>query len=168
VVGITGPSNSGKTTLIEKLIQIALQRGVKVGVVKHDPKDKSQLDTPGKDSWKFFQQGADVLLLSPVKTGIFLHRPLEFEEIFQLFSGYDLILVEGLKTLPLRRLGVFRGRIEEEYLPFVEGVAVDSSIPQPHRAEVEGRGIKVFDLNHPLEIWEWIYPSDTPGQGGRG
>ncbi|MEO1941661.1 MAG: molybdopterin-guanine dinucleotide biosynthesis protein MobB, partial [Campylobacterales bacterium] len=74
----------------------------------------------------------------------------------------------GLRTLPLRRLGVFRGRIEEEYLPFLEGVAVDNSISEPQRAEVERRGIKVFDLNAPLEIWEWIYPSNTLDQSGRG
>jgi len=43
-VAFTGPSNSGKTTLIEKL-SIALQKdGYKVAIVKNDPKDKARFD----------------------------------------------------------------------------------------------------------------------------
>jgi molybdopterin-guanine dinucleotide biosynthesis protein B len=59
-VAFTGPSNSGKTTLIEKISKKLNQDGFKVAIIKHDPKDKARFDTEGKDSYRFTQTKADV------------------------------------------------------------------------------------------------------------
>lgn len=70
-IAFTGPSNSGKTTLVVRVASILQDRGYKVAIVKHDPKDKASFDKEGKDSFKFSQTGADVAVVSPNKTTFF-------------------------------------------------------------------------------------------------
>lgn len=53
IVAFTGPSNSGKTTLIVKLSEILQSQKYKVCIIKNDPKDKAIFDKEGKDSYKF-------------------------------------------------------------------------------------------------------------------
>ena len=69
VVGTS--SNSGKTTTIIKVANILQDSGYKVAIVKHDPKDKARFDKEGKDSYKFSQTGAEVVVTSPNKTTYF-------------------------------------------------------------------------------------------------
>ena len=64
ILGICGFSGSGKTTLIEQLVPHLLSMGMKVAVFKHDVHG-IDLDRPGKDSYRFFQSGADVILDGP-------------------------------------------------------------------------------------------------------
>jgi molybdopterin-guanine dinucleotide biosynthesis protein B len=57
ITTIIGHSGSGKTTLIEKLVRELTQRGLRVATIKH-AHHSVQLDTPGKDSWRYTQAGA--------------------------------------------------------------------------------------------------------------
>ena len=100
-VAFTGPSNSGKTTLIIRISNILQDRGFKVCIVKHDPKDKARFDKPGKDSDKFSQTGANVAVVSPSRTTMFKQTSSTIEELVEMFGAFDYLLVEGLKTLPL-------------------------------------------------------------------
>ncbi len=52
-IAFSGPSNSGKTTLILKVAKKFIEDGLKVAIVKHDPGDKARIDVEGKDSFKF-------------------------------------------------------------------------------------------------------------------
>ncbi len=152
-VAFTGPSGSGKTTLIEKIAkELADHRAL--AVVKHDPKDKAHFDRPGKDSDRFFRSGADVAVLSPTRTTLFSHRPRTIEEVADLFGEFDLMMVEGLKHLPLPRIGVFRGRIDPEYLPVLQAVAIDGSIDRDTLALPSG--IDILDLNDTEAVIRWI------------
>lgn len=72
-VAFTGPSNSGKTTLVEKVAKILIQEQ-KVAIIKNDPKDKAHFDVEGKDSHKFSQTGAEVIITSPTRTTYFSQR----------------------------------------------------------------------------------------------
>lgn len=74
IIAFSGPSNSGKTTLITKIADNFLQQNLKVLIIKHDPADKAQFDFNGKDSFKFFQSGAEVMVLSPTRTTFFLMK----------------------------------------------------------------------------------------------
>jgi len=152
IVGITGPSNSGKTSLIEKVIPIFNQWGYRVGVVKHDPKDKAVFDIEGKDSWRFFQTGADVVVISPSRTTLFSHRQWSWKKIIALFPDADIVVVEGLREIELPRLGVFRKKFESDYRPFLKGVAVDKSVDKSTLT-----GLEVMDLNKPVEIARWLF-----------
>ncbi|MCH9740079.1 MAG: molybdopterin-guanine dinucleotide biosynthesis protein MobB, partial [Epsilonproteobacteria bacterium] len=60
-VAFTGPSGSGKTTLVEKVAQ-ELIKTREVAIIKNDPKDKAIFDIEGKDSYKFSQTGAEVVV----------------------------------------------------------------------------------------------------------
>ena len=107
VVAFGGVSGSGKTTLIEKLVLLARPR-YEILVIKHDPKNKAEFDTRGKDSYRFFHAGADVVLSSEVKSAIFLHERQEVLELCARFSSKDFIFIEGYKDLPLPRICVAR------------------------------------------------------------
>ena len=63
IVAVVGKSNSGKTTLIEKLIPELNKRGYRVATVKHH-NHLLEIDTPGKDSWRHKQAGAQTTFIS--------------------------------------------------------------------------------------------------------
>ena len=57
VLAVSGVHNSGKTTLLEKLLPVLRSRGLKVGVIKHDGHDFTP-DVPGTDSYRLREAGA--------------------------------------------------------------------------------------------------------------
>ena len=122
-IAFSGPSNSGKTTLIIKVAKKFIDDGLKVVVVKHDPGDKAKFDVEGKDSFKFSQAGADVVVMSPTRTTYFSQSSQGIDEVIRMIGEFDMLLVEGLKTLPLPRLSVLRGEIDEAYLSFSDAIA---------------------------------------------
>ncbi len=152
-VAFTGPSGSGKTTLIEKISTILTQTR-EVAIIKHDPKDKGIFDREGKDSYKFSQTGAEVVVTSPSRTTYFSQRNRDLDEIIQMFNHFDILLVEGLKTLPLPRIAIFRERIDESYLDYSEAIAIDQSIDLD-KYTIPSH-IDILDLNNTQEIIEWI------------
>ncbi len=154
-VAFTGPSNSGKTTLILKVARKLIHdHKMDVAIIKHDPKDKARFDTPGKDSYKFSDTGARVVVTSPNKTTYFSNRHQEFEEIVDMFGDVDIVLVEGLKNLPLPRISIFRNKIDEEYFPYMNALAVDESIDLG--AYTLPEGVSVLDLNNEDSVITWI------------
>lgn len=151
-VAFSGPSNSGKTTLVAKVSNILQDRGYKVCIVKHDPKDKARFDKPGKDSDKFSQTGADVAVVSPSRTTLFKQNSSTLDEMIELFNDFDFLLVEGLKTLPLPRISIFRNRLDETYFPVTDAIAYDETIDS---TKIPSK-IDKLDLNNPEEVISWI------------
>ena len=122
-VAFTGPSNSGKTTLILKVARKLIHEHKKeVAIIKHDPGDKARFDVDGKDSFKFSQTGAEVIVTSPNKTTYFSKRNKDLDEMIRLFDKFDILLVEGLKTLPLPRISVFRNSLDIDYFEFMNAL----------------------------------------------
>lgn len=152
-VAFTGPSNSGKTTLIEKVAREMI-KNYKVAIIKNDPKDKAQFDVEGKDSYKFTQTGAEVVVTSPTRTTYFSQREKRLDEIIAMIDDFDYLLVEGLKTLPLPRIAIFRNVIEESYFECSEAMAIDESIDLTHYAVP--KEFTMLNLNHPQEVISWI------------
>ncbi|MFV0481567.1 MAG: molybdopterin-guanine dinucleotide biosynthesis protein B [Campylobacteraceae bacterium] len=152
-IAFTGPSNSGKTTLIVKLSNYLKDR-YKIAIVKHDPKDKGIFDVDGKDSDKFTKTGAEVIVTSPKRTTFFSNQEKSIDEIIELFSPFDILFVEGLKTLPLPRLGIFRGKLIESYFEHCLAIAIDESIDINDYKIPEH--LEVLDLNNTEMVAEWI------------
>jgi molybdopterin-guanine dinucleotide biosynthesis protein B len=152
ILAFSGPSNSGKTTLIVKVSNILQDRGFKVGIIKHDPKDKARFDVDGKDSFKFTQTGADVAVVSSTRTTIFKQHSSELDELIDNFKNNDYLLVEGLKTLELPRISIFRNRLDESYFNCSDAIASDESI---NNDEIPNT-LDKLDLNNPDEIINWI------------
>lgn len=98
IVSIVGKSNSGKTTLIEKLIPLLKKRGFRVGVIKH-ALHGFEIDKKGKDSWRHKAAGADtVIVASPesvamVKDGACDSLP----SLEPYVTDMDLVIAEGFK-----------------------------------------------------------------------
>jgi len=152
-VAFTGPSNSGKTTLVEKIAK-ELIKNYKVAIIKNDPKDKAHFDIEGKDSYKFSQTGAEVVVTSPTRTTYFSQREKTLDEIVAMIDDFDYLLVEGLKTLPLPRIAIFRNTIEESYFACSEAMAIDESIDPALYPIPEA--FTLLNLNNTGEIISWI------------
>ncbi len=107
VFGVCGWSGSGKTTLLEVIVTRLVAKGLRVALVKHDAHG-IQVDRPGKDSDRFFNAGADVLLQGPDQGFFRLHGDISSDDLphtlNQLAGRYDIVLVEGHKSNPLRKL----------------------------------------------------------------
>lgn len=152
-IAFTGPSNSGKTTLVEKIAKILI-KDRKVAIIKNDPKDKAQFDVEGKDSYKFSQTGAEVVITSSTRTTYFSQREKNLDEIVSMIHDFDILLVEGLKTLPLPRIAIFRDKIDESYFDCSEAIAIDETIKLSDY-NIPNH-ITLLDLNNTKEIIEWI------------
>lgn len=154
-VAFTGPSNSGKTTLIVKVARKLIKEHSKeVAIIKNDPKDKAHFDVPGKDSHKFSETGAEVVVTSPTRTTLFSQRHKELDEIISMLGDFDILLVEGLKNLPLPRISIFRNNIDEEYFPYMDALAVDDTIDPESYALPQN--VAVLDLNNEDDVIAWI------------
>ncbi|MHC4915214.1 MAG: molybdopterin-guanine dinucleotide biosynthesis protein B [Planctomycetota bacterium] len=106
IFGICGWSGSGKTTLIEKAIRRLADWKLRVAVVKHDVHGIN-IDHPGKDSDRFFNAGADVLLQGPRQEFLRAHAGADREltaQLTELARIYDIVLVEGHKTTPVPKV----------------------------------------------------------------
>jgi len=154
-IAFTGPSNSGKTTLILKVARKLIhEHNLEVAIIKHDPKDKARFDVEGKDSYKFSDTGAEVIVTSAERTTYFSKRKSELEDMIRLFDDFDVLLVEGLKNLPLPRISVFRNHIDSDYIPFMDALATDYSI-NTQNYELP-KNIDILDLNNVDEVISWI------------
>jgi molybdopterin-guanine dinucleotide biosynthesis protein B len=119
VLALIGKPNCGKTTLIEKLIPALADEGVRVGTIKHHH-GEIQMDTPGKDTWRHKQAGAQVVLLSsPVGLGLIqdtsADTPVE-DLVSRYFQEVDLVIAEGYKGSAFPKIEVFRSKIYDEPL----------------------------------------------------
>ena len=147
-IAFSGPSNSGKTTLILKVAKRFLESNLKVAIIKHDPSDKAKFDVEGKDSYKFSSLGVDVVVTSPTRTTYFNKSQKDLNDIIKVIDNFDILIVEGLKTLPLPRISIFRDSIEESYLKFSNAIATNN-------LKYSGE-LKHFDINDDLNISKWI------------
>jgi molybdopterin-guanine dinucleotide biosynthesis protein A len=107
VLAICGFSGSGKTTLILKLLQyLCGERGLSVAVLKNDVHGLN-IDTPGKDTDRFFEAGANVQARGPRQE---FHRghPRPGQDILYrlrvLAGQHDFILLEGHKKTDLPKV----------------------------------------------------------------
>lgn len=152
-IAFSGPSNSGKTSLIVK-ISDTLRDRYQIAIVKHDPGDKASFDQNGKDSWKFAQTGAEVIVASPTRTTFFSQKRKELDEIIRIFNEFDLLIVEGLKTLPLPRISIFRDKIDESYFKYSNAIAIDESVDL-NQYEIP-KDLDILDLNDTDAIIKWV------------
>ena len=111
IISIVGKSDSGKTTLIEKLVPELVRRGYRVATVKHDVHG-FEVDREGKDSWRHKQAGAHtVIISSPQKIALIrdVEKDSTLDEIRRRWvQDVDLLLSEGYKKDVQPKIEVFR------------------------------------------------------------
>lgn len=158
VFGIAGWSNSGKTTLIERLLPLLAARGLRVSVVKH-AHQKFDIDRPGKDSFRFREAGSyEVLVSSPARWALMRENhgadEPRLDELLAHLSACDLVLVEGFKRDAMPKLEVHRAAIGKALLspddPHVVAIASDvpvaTTLPQFRLDDVDRIAQVVLDF----------------------
>jgi molybdopterin-guanine dinucleotide biosynthesis protein len=111
LVAIVGKSDSGKTTLIEKVVPELVKLGLRVGTVKHDA-HSFEIDHPGKDSWRHGQAGAHAYAIASPERLAFITKldgEMPLADIARrFFAGFDLVVAEGYKRTAPHRVELFR------------------------------------------------------------
>ncbi len=156
VVSFIGHHNSGKTTLLSQVITILIERGFRVGAVKHAP-HLDDMDSRNTDSAQLREAGAEqTLLISEDTCALFWDtdpdEPIE-ELIERLFTGYDLVLVEGYKHGPFPKIEVYRS-LETSADPLAGEVEVIAVVTKEKVALPDG--VKVLSPRRPDEIADLI------------
>jgi molybdopterin-guanine dinucleotide biosynthesis protein B len=154
-IGVIGYSNSGKTTLIEKLIPLFTGRGLMVSAVKN-AHHGFDMDRPGKDSYRYREAGSgQVLIATAVRWAMLTEtprQPASLDELLALLAPCDLVIIEGFKSeghvprIEVRRAGQAEAPIFPSD-PNVIAVAADYAIATP---------LPVLDLNAPAKIADFI------------
>ncbi|MDH5542327.1 MAG: molybdopterin-guanine dinucleotide biosynthesis protein B [Nitrospinota bacterium] len=93
-LGFCGYSDSGKTTLIEKLIPALASAGLTAGYLKHDA-HRLDVDREGKDTWRIYKAGASVVAANSEEE-TFARTSSVMDG--SIFAGCDLVIVEGFKN----------------------------------------------------------------------
>ena len=139
VLCFVGRSNSGKTTLIERLIPELVKAGYKVATIKHAGHG-FDLDTEGKDSWRHKRAGAStVMVLSKGSLAMFsdVDDDIHISDLRDRFldSSTDLIIAEGWKSDNFPKIVVVRDQLgevpvsPEGSLAVVSNKKVDVKVP---------------------------------------
>ena len=106
-----GHSNAGKTTFVEKLLPELTVRGHRVATIKH-AHHRVELDSEGKDSWRYKQAGAVMSMLVTsnqlqiVADAVDQREPAQLAERF--LGEADLVLVEGFSLVPGNKIEILR------------------------------------------------------------
>lgn len=148
ILSFVGRSNSGKTTLIERVIVELVRAGYRIATIKHAGHG-FDLDTEGKDSWRHKRAGASsVIVMSRGSLAMFADVPEEMkvEEVRDRFlnSSYDLIIAEGWKSEGYPKIVVVREQVGEVpfspdgLLAIVSDKAVDAPVPVLDLNDVAG------------------------------
>ena len=164
VIGFSGYSGVGKTTLVEGVIASLTMAGQRVSVVKHAHHD-FDIDHPGKDSWRHRQAGAfEVVIASRRRLAKVREFPIQVQPtVHQLLAELvecDWALVEGFKHADLLKIEVWRAALGKPVQypddPFIVALATDSAtaLPQP-------TALPMLDLNAPDAVADFLLETST-------
>ncbi len=134
VFGVVGWKNSGKTTLMSRLIRELTRRGYAVSVIKHAHVN-FDIDHPGRDSFEIREAGArQVMLSSPRRFALMRELgdepEMTLEDLLERAGSCDVILVEGYKRddypkIEIRRDGARSREPLSTEFPGVAAIASD-------------------------------------------
>ncbi|MEE8721637.1 MAG: molybdopterin-guanine dinucleotide biosynthesis protein B [Eggerthellaceae bacterium] len=153
-IAVVGRHNSGKTTLIVKLIAELVARGHDVGSVKHHHHGDFDIDIPGKDSYRHREAGAsETVIASPNKLARIktLTEEIECSDIVKSMPGHDVVIVEGYRKSGLPTIEIMRkDNPSDMKTAAVFGKGARSGAPLGTDFTQEGRG----DHSYAAELGE--------------
>src|SRR4029079_19030890 len=136
VIGLAGWSGAGKTTLLTRAIPQLQTQGLRVSVIKH-AHHAFDVDVPGKDSWKHREAGAAEGLGPSSQRCALMHAlrgaaEPRLPELLAKMSRVDLVVVEGFKREPHRKIEIHRAANGKPLLfpddPGIVGIATDATV----------------------------------------
>lgn len=148
IFAISGCKNSGKTTLITKLIPKFCEKGYKVATIKHDGHDFNA-DNIGTDTYKHKKAGAYGTAIFSKNKFMLVKEEKSIEETYliSLFPEADIIILEGFKNSTYPKLELVRkGNSTEPVSNKINLIGILSDLN-----DVKFNN-KVINLNHIDEI----------------
>ena len=101
-IAVIGWKNSGKTTLVSKLVAHLKKKKFKVGVVKH-AHHTFDIDHPNTDSYKIREAGSYKTTIVSEKRLAHIEEKIspeiDIEELIKLNNGCDILIFEGFKKI---------------------------------------------------------------------
>jgi len=173
VIGLAGWSGAGKTTLLTRAIPQLQKQGLRISVIKH-AHHAFDVDVPGKDSWKHREAGAAEVLVSSSQRWALMHElrgaaEPRLPELLAKLSPVDLVVVEGFKREPHRKIEVYRAANEKPLLfpddPGIVGIATDTAVettlPTAHLDDIEA--VAAMMLKSAISLEDVLAKSEAEG-----
>lgn len=159
LLGFVGYSGTGKTTLLVKVLTLLKAKNLRVGMIKH-AHHQFDIDTPGKDSYRLRQAGAEQMLIASSQRLVLMVETGQMEEpdLAQSLpyldqNTLDLILVEGFKHEQFPKIEIHRPSLGHPLI-FPRD---DSVIAIAHDAPlVVSTRLPQLNLNSPEQIVDFI------------
>ncbi len=159
ILGFAAFSGTGKTTLLEQIIPLLKQQGLRIALIKHSHHN-FQIDQPGKDSFRLREAGASpVMLISSHRRAIITEfaraQEPKLDDQLKLFdqSELDLILVEGFKAEAFPKIELHRATLNQPLLypndPNIIAIATDTAL-------ISSNSPTQLDINQPNMIATFI------------
>jgi molybdopterin-guanine dinucleotide biosynthesis protein B len=148
ILCLVGRSNTGKTTLIERLIPLLAAKGITVATIKHH-EQPFEIDYEGKDTHRHKKAGAKTaMIISSQRLAMVkdLDEPLTVEEIAGRYAGdVDLVIVEGYKAAELPKIEIYNVREDlppvaakdKDLVALVTDAPISASVPVFSRDDIE-------------------------------
>ena len=159
IVAISGVKNSGKTTLICRLLEIFKEKGLRVAVLKHDGHD-FEPDVPGTDTYRQLQAGAyGTVVFSKGKYMLVKQQPqITEKELMEFFPEADLILLEGFKYSTYPKIEIVRkGNSTESVCNPEKLMAIATNLDAEEREALSiSEDVPLFELDNAKSIAEFI------------
>ena len=156
IYGVTGWKNSGKTTLMERLVAEMVARGLSVSTVKH-AHHNTETDHPGRDSHRHRVAGAREVMLSSPHRWALMHELRDAPEpplcdLLARLSPVDLVLIEGYKRAGHPKVEAHRRATGRDLLArensTIRAVASDSPL--------DGLAVPILGLDDTKAIADFI------------
>ena len=120
-IGVIGWKNSGKTTLVSKLVDYFSSLNLKVGVIKH-AHHSFDIDHPNTDSYKIRKSGAFKTTIVSNKRLAFIEErvddsEIDLKSILEMNKDCQILILEGFKkNNDIPKIEVFLKKNKKEYL----------------------------------------------------
>lgn len=151
LMGIVGWKNSGKTTLVTKLIEIYNARGIRVSTIKH-AHHAYVMDQKKSDTAQHVASGAHEVMIAAQGRWALQHEGGDTPDLTTLLtklSPVDLVLIEGFKSEPHPKIFCHRAANGAFDMRGTQVQAIASDTAFSH-------DLPVFDLSATDQIAEWI------------
>ena len=166
LLGFAAYSGTGKTTLLEKLIPLLVQQGIRLALVKHSHHD-IELDQPNKDSYRLRKAGASQVVLAGTHRSICFHEHTQahdsqlLEQLALLNTDeLDLVLVEGFRDQPFAKIELHRSELNKPFLytqdQHIIALVCDAITQHQIANQIKERNLPVFDFDALSSLTDFI------------
>ncbi len=152
VFAVSGYSGTGKTSLIEALIEGLVARGASVSTVKSSMEDV--MPPENSDTWKHLRAGAETTILQgPGSTTIRFKERAELEGILKQLDS-DFLLIEGMKGIAIPRFWCLGEKSTADDVPEGTVAIVIWNASREFPTKVDVPVIPFNDIENLIEIVE--------------